>query len=142
MDVVVAIEHRPGLLKKLVASFSKGFDLSEEGTIDALLHRTMFNIVHSESGTKVECWILKAEPYPQAMLKRRKRAKLGGHTFYVLSPEDLILTKLQWYVLSGSDKHMNDVQSVIRGQREKLDMPLIRKWGPKLSVSEYLRSLL
>ena len=142
IDVVVAIEKREGLPRKLISSFSKGFYISEEGIIDALLHRTMFNIIHSESGSKVDCWILQPNPYPQSMLKRRRRAKIGKHHFYILSPEDLILTKLQWYTLSGSEKHLNDVRSIIRGQRDALDMPLMRKWAPKLSVSEYLKALL
>jgi len=142
IDVVVAIEKRKGLPRKLVDTFSKEYYVSEEGIVDALLHGTMFNIIHSESGSKVDCWILKSTSYANTMFLRRGKARMGDHTFYILSPEDLILTKLQWYLLSESDKHLNDVRTIIRGQKNALEIAYIRKWGHKLKVWDYAKTLL
>jgi len=55
----------------------------------------------------------------------------------VVSPEDLILSKLVWGKDSASELQMRDVLQIIRGSAS-LDWPYLEKWASILGVSEML----
>jgi hypothetical protein len=53
----------------------------------------------------------------------------------VASPEDVILTKLEWSKLGESEKQWNDALQVARTQWERLDMIYMDKWAFELNVN-------
>ena len=50
------------------------------------------------------------------------------------SPEDVILKKLEYYRLGGSEKHLRDIVGVLKVQGEKLDRNYIADWVKELDV--------
>jgi hypothetical protein len=58
----------------------------------------------------------------------------------VLSPEDVILFKLEWYRLGGetSERQWLDVQNVLKAQAERLDRGYLAHWAKELSVDALL----
>jgi len=59
-------------------------------------------------------------------------------TAYVASPEDTVLTKLEWYRMGGevSDRQWRDVQG------ERLDLLYLRQWAAALGVADLLERAL
>jgi hypothetical protein len=57
------------------------------------------------------------------------------------SPEDVILSKLQWLKESQADKHFNDARGVWEIQKGSLDLDYLRTWAKSLSVEESLAKL-
>jgi hypothetical protein len=52
------------------------------------------------------------------------------------SPEDVIIRKLQFYKLGGSDKHLRDIRSMLRMNANRIDSTYIEKWAASEGVTE------
>ncbi|MFH1541712.1 MAG: hypothetical protein ABIE84_01310 [bacterium] len=141
-DIIVQIPSGPSYIKKLLAAFGKEFYISEEGIIDAVLHQTMFNIIHHETGLKIDMWILKDSEYDREAFGRRKKMAALGTGISILAAEDMILNKLQWYKVSEIDKHLNDVRGVCEIQKGSLDKEYLKKWAARLLLQGLLNDIL
>lgn len=141
-DVIIQVSVAPGIVKRFLSSFEKDFYVSEEGVIDALLHRTMFNIIHHETGFKVDLWILKDDEYDRVAFSRRQKVTLLGSEMFILSAEDMILGKLQWYKISESDRQLDDVKFIYEVQKNNLDIDYLKKWSVKLSIHDVLSTII
>jgi hypothetical protein len=60
--------------------------------------------------------------------------------FYLASPEDLILNKLNWYQLGGSvsERQWSDIQGVLKIQNSLLDMKYLQHWAETLGLLKLL----
>ncbi len=71
---------------------------------------------------------------------------LGGSaaTFPVISAEDTILVKLDWYRDGGesSERQWNDLRNIVKVQGDRLDRAYLREWSHELGVSDLLVKLL
>ncbi len=66
----------------------------------------------------------------------------GGVDAWGVSPEDVVLSKLEWAGESASEQQMQDVLGVLETQYESLDMVYLRKWAEVLGVQGHLAELL
>jgi hypothetical protein len=56
----------------------------------------MFNIIDHASGFKADFVVLKNEAFRQEEFNRRRKVDFFDKTIYVVSPEDLLISKLIW----------------------------------------------
>ncbi|MFH0886598.1 MAG: hypothetical protein V1843_00355 [bacterium] len=140
-DIIIQVAPKPGSVKQIISAFKKGYYISEEGVIDALLHKTMFNILNHETGLKIDFWILKEDAYGKQAFTRRKKLKLLGIDAFILSAEDMIINKLLWYQASDIYKHLNDVQGMYEIQKNNLDQIYLSKWASKLAINHLVKDL-
>ena len=140
-DLILQFPSDPKITKKLLNIFGKDYYISEEGVIDALLHKTMFNIIHHETGLKIDLWILKDDEYDREAFNRREKVQALGREISILSAEDMIIGKLLWYKVSEIDKHFNDVRGIYEIQRQNIDNKYLLKWSIKLSIHEILKKI-
>lgn len=108
--------------------------ISEEGIRDAITNRTMFNIIHTESGFKIDCWILTETEFDVSRFRRKQKHKVGGKELFFSAPEDTLLIKLVWLKESGYKKHAEDVSDLIRLFPGKLDYAYVWSWVEKLAL--------
>jgi hypothetical protein len=130
--VQVSVAHVPGLL----AEFQKEFYISEDGIKRALRTGSSFNAIHLASGLKVDFWPLKDLDFEQGSFARRASVSYLDAPAVLISPEDLILKKLQWQKESGSEKHWTDAETVFMARRATLDRAYIGSWAAKLHLQE------
>jgi len=145
IDLVVAMSSEEAA-RELVARFPEPeYYVSEEAAIHATRSVGMFNLIDTQSGDKVDFWVLSNSSCDRARLARRVSMQLLGRMVWVLSPEDVIIQKLDWARQSGgSAKQMEDARQVLAMQRESLDMNYIEEWVYLLDLASYwneLRSL-
>lgn len=61
---------------------------------------------------------------------------IADFALWVVSPEDLIISKLFWAKDSKSELQLNDVSSIIKYQAEKLDWEYIKYWVKELGLGQ------
>lgn len=126
LDVIIAITSKDiEALKKIFVSDE--FYFSEDAAKDAVLSKSTFNVIHHETGLKIDFWILQDDIFSKSQMHRRVKAKFLGQPIYFISPEDLILIKLKWYKESESDRHFFDALSVYQTQK-RLNKKYLKKW--------------
>jgi hypothetical protein len=99
--------------------------------------------VNTRIGFKVDVFIRKDRPFDQSVMQRRRRVPLPDspdQTLSLVTPEDIILLKLEWYRLGGesSDRQWGDVLGVFQVQAEKLDQAYLDRWAKELRVTDLL----
>ena len=142
IDFVMAI--LPPDVERLAESFEKPrYYLSEEAIREAVARGNPFNLIDSHTGSKADFWPLKSDPYHQTCFNRRKKQKIFENDTYIATPEDLILTKLEWYKLSGgSEVQFKDALGIYEVQRENLDLDYIYKWSERLEIKNLVDKLI
>lgn len=97
-------------------------------------------MIHIEAATKVDFVVRKDEPFRKEEFARRRQVEIAGQTMWIVSPEDLILSKLLWAKMSESVLQRRDVLELVRVVRN-LDWPYIERWAAALSVAAMVDEL-
>ncbi|MCH7556443.1 MAG: hypothetical protein IIB56_03200 [Planctomycetes bacterium] len=141
-DADITVEPFDNQADKLFEILKPQYYISKEAMYQALRQRCSFNIIHLESAFKIDIFIRKDTAFEKQLISRRRALKLSNSlekSFSVISPEDIILLKLQWYRDSGhSERQWDDVAGILTIQAEKLDFEYLKKWAGILRIDEIL----
>jgi hypothetical protein len=141
-DVDMTVEPFPGKEAAFCAAFGDDYYVSLPMIQDALRRRSSFNLIHWPSGFKVDLFVRKDRPFDVSLLARRQLHALPeGQTLAVVTPEDVILLKLEWYRLGGeaSPRQMEDVCGVLAVQAGKLNWAYLDQWAANLGITDLLQ---
>ena len=94
-----------------------------------------FNLIDSRSGLKLDFWMVKSEPFDREAFGRRvRRQVVGDELAWLMTAEDVILSKLCWNKQSSSERQVADVAGIVAVQGNELDRNYLRRWADKLGV--------
>ena len=143
-DIDVVVHIRPSAVAALIRAFpSSRYYLDEESIREAIRRKSMFNLLDTEAGDKVDFWIVTDEPFDISRFKRKIEENVFGFTMHVSSPEDTILAKLRWAKLSGgSEKQFTDALRVYEVQYAQLDHDYLTHWVASLDLAELWERIL
>ncbi len=114
-----------------------------EAIAEMVREESMFNLVDTASGDKVDFWMLTSSPYDRERFRRRVRVDAFGSAVWVSSTEDVILSKLSWSMRAGgSEKQFRDALRVLEVQQGRLDVAYCERWATALGVQELWDRLL
>jgi hypothetical protein len=91
---------------------------------------------------KADIIIRKNRPFSREEFQRRQKANIMGIDVWVVSPEDVILSKLEWAKNSKSSQQLQDALGVVAVQYDHLDRDYLHKWAKELQVESSLEELL
>ena len=135
LDLVVALVERD--VEALVGAFAADFYIDADLAREAVRTERLFNLLHLESGVKVDLIVRKSAEYRQVEFARRQQVHLAGVDTWIVSREDLVLSKLVWAQDSQSELQLRDVRQLL-GLGHAADLDYIRAWASRLGVSELL----
>jgi hypothetical protein len=104
MDVDLVADLRSEHVDRLAQTLGDVFYADPEMMRDALCHHSSFNVIHLETMFKVDVFVAKPRAFDRSQLARRQLHLLSEDPeryAYVTSAEDIILSKLEWYRMSG-----------------------------------------
>lgn len=137
IDLVVAL--KPGDAEKIVALFEPDYYVPHDAMRRAIAQRSMFNLIHNQSVIKVDFVVLKAEPYRLEEFARRREVTVGGFQTWIVSREDLILSKLYWARDSRSEMQLRDVRNLLAPECE---LDYLHSRAQQLGIADLLREVL
>lgn len=111
IDLVVEFEARGA--REIAELFAPDYYVSEQDVARALAERGMFNVLHLDKLVKLDLIVRKEEPYRRRELERRIRVQLPGFEAWIVSKEDLILSKLVWAKPSRSELQLRDARALL-----------------------------
>lgn len=135
MDVDLVIQATATQLESVVATLDgPTIYVSLEAALDALAAESMFNIIDTETGWKVDLILCKARPFSQMEFARRQPIEMDGLPLWVASLEDIILSKLEWAKRGGSARQLEDVASLLRVAAGEIDRAYLDRWIDELGL--------
>jgi hypothetical protein len=129
-DFIVHLEAKH--IDDFIRNFQDGYYCDKDAVLDAVKRQSMFNVIDHASGFKADFVVLKNEAFRQEEFKRRKKVDFFGKTIYVVSPEDLLISKLIWIQDIQSSQQMEDIKNLTG--IEDLDWVYITNWIKKLNL--------
>lgn len=137
IDIVVNLRWEDlDQVEEALHKLGKAGYVDKEMMREALKNYGEFNFIDGETGVKVDFWVIPNDPLARIQLGRRVQKTILKYPIYFISPEDLILNKLQWHKKSLSTRHLEDVQSVLKISKAQLDQEYLQKWIENLGLGE------
>jgi hypothetical protein len=133
-DIDIVIEIGQFDIGKFCRHFENDFYLTRSSIVEAVEHESIFNIIHNVSVFKVDFIIRKDSSYRDTEFQRRNQIELDGMQIWIVSPEDLIISKLFWAKDSLSELQLRDVKN-LQASIKKLDEKYIDHWVQKLKLN-------
>lgn len=140
VDIVIAPAEKQ--LSHFMESLAKDYYVSREAVREALAEKSMFNIIDIQNGWKADLFFCKDRPFSRQEFERKSIARLKGLDVWIASPEDVILSKLEWAKDRQSQQQFHDALGVAVVQWGHLDIDYLHKWAKDLGVEDSLGQLL
>jgi hypothetical protein len=137
LDIVVAIKEQD--VDGLIAAFVPDFYIDAGAAHQAIRSQRLFNLMHLESGVKVDLIVRKSSEYRRVEFERRQPVVISGVHTWIVRCEDLILSKAVWVLESDSEMQRRDIRQLLAVAG---DLDYIRRWAPHLGVSMLLTELM
>lgn len=137
IDIVVALMVDD--VDKLIQEFGTDFYVDADAARAAAQSERLFNMMHFSSGIKIDLIVRKSSDYRLLEFERRQRATLGTVSTWIVSREDLILSKLVWARDAQSEIQRRDVKQLLEAA---IDREYLRYWAGVLGVQMVLDELL
>ena len=114
LDIVIQISPADAKLFSLMYS-EKDYYCPAVETIELEIKRGgQFNLIHHESGYKMDMIVLKNKLHDSEEFKRRRKNYFWNHQeVFMATPEDIIIKKLEFYRSGQSEKHIRDIESIL-----------------------------
>lgn len=139
-DIDIVVEIDPAYSKAFSKVFEEDFYLEHDSIQEAARDEGMFNIIHQDSLWKVDFIVRKNSLYRLTEFKRRRLIELEGVSIWIVSPEDLIISKLYWSKDSFSEMQLKDIRNLFSSIKN-LDVEYIEKWVPFLQLEPIYKAM-
>ena len=122
-------------INELLKNFKEGYYIKDESVKEAIKRKDMFNIIDHKSGYKADFVILSNEPFRQTEFRRQKQMKFLDIIISVVSPEDLLISKIIWIQEIQSGVQMEDIK--LLSNVDGLDWYYINNWIKELNLKTF-----
>lgn len=134
-DVDIVVPADEARLQHLAERLRDAGLYCDEGAVsEAVSLKGMFNAVDPTSGWKIDFIVLKETAFGQAAFEGRAISELGGVLLHLIRAEDVVVAKLEWAKLGGSEQQIRDVVGVLMVQGPDLDRGYIEGWVDRLDL--------
>ncbi|MFT5241341.1 MAG: hypothetical protein ACI9OU_002508 [Candidatus Promineifilaceae bacterium] len=137
MDVVVQLV--PNCVQPLLDAFDgdQYYAPPSEVIFEEMTRHGQFNIIHVGSGSKVDFILRKDTAFAREEFSRRQTVQFTpGIESVSATPEDVVISKLMFYQLGGSRKHLEDIAGILRLTPDALDRSYLEHWASSLGLTK------
>jgi len=113
-----------------------------ETALDAFDRRAQFNVIDMATAWKADLIVRKQRSFSVEEMSRRMEGDLLGTRVFVASPEDTVISKLEWAKLGGSELQLRDASGILQLLGPGLDRAYIERWVSELGLEDLWRRVL
>lgn len=136
-DVDIVIAPSPDQLQQIVSELQAlNFYADQMQTSLALKERSQFNAIDNVSTWKIDFIFAEQTDYGRTALSRREAIVLDDQTVQVVTAEDVLIAKLRWAKLGGSERQIEDAAGILRVREKDLDTAYVEKWVRELQLED------
>lgn len=122
-DIVLAVDAAG--LSRFEAELGPDFSLDPQATFETITGTFRHTLRHTATEFKTELFLLSNDPSDQERFRRRQPFLFNGHPSYVLTAEDVIISKLRW----NRPKDIEDIRDVMAVKGEAaFDWNYLNHW--------------
>jgi hypothetical protein len=137
-DIDLVVELSAAEVDRVCGLFEGDFYVDRQAVRDAVEGPAAFNMIHTALVVKVDVIIRKDTEYRRTEFARRRRLMVEGQESFVVAPEDLIISKLEWARESRSAVQLADVRNLAESVTD-LDRRYLAAWVARLGLSALYR---
>lgn len=135
MDIDFVIELNQANVADFLGIFKSGYYMNEETVRQEIKRKGMFNVIDHRSGLKMDFIVRKDTEYRRLEFSRKIRKLLEDIPVWMVSPEDLIISKIEWIQQLQSEKQSLDIRMLLA--TPGIDKSYINFWCDKLNLKTF-----
>lgn len=93
-----------------------------------------FNIIHRDTALRADVYLSGDDPLHAWAFEHRRRIRVGSIDISVAPIEYVVLRKLQYHEMSGSDRHLRDIAMMLRISGDLMDRAAMDDWLNRLGL--------
>jgi hypothetical protein len=113
MDVDLVVSMAAESIGELLNQLPVDFRLDPQVSFETITGTTRYVLEVTGHDYKAELFLLSDDPHDQSRFARRRSTTVAGREVFVPTPEDVIISKLRWYLRAKRSKDMDDVRNVL-----------------------------
>ena len=131
IDIVVVLTRRD--VSQFVDLFKDEYYIDPDTVDEEVKRGGMFNVINNQSIVKIDFILKKESEFSEEQFKNVHPMDIEGIKIQVISPENLVLSKLLWAKDSLSETQLRDVRNIIENVKP-LNIAHIERWVKKLGL--------
>ena len=140
-DIDFVIQYEAKDVDAIVKLFQDEFFIQEISVRSGLKPPYQFNALDNRSALKVDFFRLAGDAYELRRFERRRAVTVLGQPAFLAAPEDVILHKLRWYMISPSDRQLSDSAGILAISGDIVDNQYLDHWADDIGVTGLLEKL-
>ncbi len=134
-DIVVQLVRSDA--RRMVSLFEDDYYVDQGAVDEAIRLERSFNVIHYQRLLKVDFIVARPTALLHERFARRRRLVVEDVEAWALSPEDLILAKLEWTRQSHSERQLSDVRTLLEGVSD-IDRAYLDRSAVTLGLTDLL----
>jgi hypothetical protein len=139
-DIDLVVELLPRDAERIVDLFREDFYVDGAAVRRAIERREAFNVIEMTRVVKADFVVRKESAYRRTEFARKRRVSVDGHELFIVAPEDLVISKLDWARNTRSERQFGDVRSILESVPD-LDDAYLVEWIAHLGLEALYREV-
>ena len=139
-DIDLVIDLKPRDARRFAAAWPPGdFYVPPVEVIEEESRRPTgghFNISHHETAMRADVYLTARDALNVWAFEHRVVRQVDDDEILLAPIEAVILNKLRYYQMGGSDRHLRDIHKMLRVSGDLVSRPDIERWAAKIGVEQ------
>lgn len=94
-----------------------------------------FNVIHNHSTMRADVYLAGTDPLNAWALQHRVVRQIEGEAVQFAPIESVIVSKLRYFQMGGSDRHLRDIARMMGVSGSDVDRPTLESWIARLKLA-------
>ena len=127
-DADIVVQAAPGDLALLMKNLGPDFERDPQVQFETVTSTSKTVVRERESGFPFELFQLSDDLHDQERFARRRKFPVLGRDTWILTVDDVLITKLNWLRIANRPKDRMDIHGVIGVSGDAIDWPYVEGW--------------